>query len=470
MPPPPAAHRLVARRLAADRARAQDGRRAEAGSAEAGVDVGSPSPSAGVDGDSASPSCVSVLPRVLSIQSHVVSGYVGCKASTLPLQLLGFHVDGVHTVQFSNHTGYPSFRGRVLTGEELEALVEGMAANGLLSGITHVLTGFLGSESLAASVERVLELVRCASEASEPVRHVLDPVMGDQGRLYVSPALPPVFRRLTRRAHLIAPNQFEAELLAGRKIASLADADRVCALLHGLEGDIDGGGGGEERQGPSIVVITSMQLDDPPEGSGRPEGDARVGTAGLGLAEEPHSGTIPSAIPSSIPSATTSADSPATSSPASSSAAPCSSSADRRSPALKDIWVFASAIEASPPSTPSSSPPPPPFRRRFVARVPQLEGYFTGTGDLFTALLLAWTHKEPARLDLALSRSLSTLQAVVADTARAAASALPPGAGAAERRDAATCRARELRVVENVPVILEPGERVRVAEWTPAER
>jgi hypothetical protein len=38
-------------------------------------------------------------PRVLSIQSHVVYGYVGNKSATLPLQLLGFDVDPVMTVQ-----------------------------------------------------------------------------------------------------------------------------------------------------------------------------------------------------------------------------------------------------------------------------------------------------------------------------------------------------------------------------------
>uniref|UniRef100_A0AC11DKQ2 Pyridoxal kinase n=1 Tax=Ovis aries TaxID=9940 RepID=A0AC11DKQ2_SHEEP len=43
--------------------------------------------------------------RVLSIQSHVVRGYVGNRAATFPLQVLGFEVDAVNSVQFSNHTG-----------------------------------------------------------------------------------------------------------------------------------------------------------------------------------------------------------------------------------------------------------------------------------------------------------------------------------------------------------------------------
>jgi pyridoxine kinase len=50
------------------------------------------------------------FPRVLSIQSHVVSGYVGNRAAIFPLQLLGFDADFVNSVQFSNHTGYSSLK------------------------------------------------------------------------------------------------------------------------------------------------------------------------------------------------------------------------------------------------------------------------------------------------------------------------------------------------------------------------
>ena len=39
--------------------------------------------------------------RILSIQSHVVSGYVGNKSATFPLQLLGFEVDAINSVQVS---------------------------------------------------------------------------------------------------------------------------------------------------------------------------------------------------------------------------------------------------------------------------------------------------------------------------------------------------------------------------------
>lgn len=38
-------------------------------------------------------------PSVLSIQSHVVHGYVGNKCAVLPLNLLGFEVDPINSVQ-----------------------------------------------------------------------------------------------------------------------------------------------------------------------------------------------------------------------------------------------------------------------------------------------------------------------------------------------------------------------------------
>lgn len=63
--------------------------------------------------------------RVLSIQSHVVRGYVGNRAATFPLQVLGFEVDAVNSVQFSNHTGYAHWKGQVLNSDELHALYEG---------------------------------------------------------------------------------------------------------------------------------------------------------------------------------------------------------------------------------------------------------------------------------------------------------------------------------------------------------
>ena len=71
--------------------------------------------------------------KILSIQSHVVSGTVGNKAAIFPLQLLGFDVDFINTVHFSNHTGYSVIKGTVMTGDQLKDIAYGLNENNLLT-------------------------------------------------------------------------------------------------------------------------------------------------------------------------------------------------------------------------------------------------------------------------------------------------------------------------------------------------
>ncbi|CAI5936922.1 unnamed protein product, partial [Closterium sp. NIES-64] len=148
-------------------------------------------------------------PRCLS---NVSQGYVGNKAAVFPLQLLGFDVDPINSVQLSNHTGYPTWKGQILDGEQLWALIEGLEANGLLF-YTHLLTGYIGSLSFLKTVLRVVEKLR---SVNPNLIYVCDPVMGDDGRLYIRPELVPIYRhQVVPVATLITPNQFEAEQLTG---------------------------------------------------------------------------------------------------------------------------------------------------------------------------------------------------------------------------------------------------------------
>lgn len=185
--------------------------------------------------------------RVMSIQSHVVSGYVGNKAATFPLQLLGFDVDVVNSVHFSNHTGYPDgFEGDVLGGEQLRKILEGLKRNGLIQGIDHLLTGYIGSESFLRAVLEVLKTLRSSNKT---FRYVCDPVLGDHGKFYCPPELVEIYRNeVIPLANVVTPNQFEVEQLTGVKVRKLADAKRACELLHKL--------------GPDLVFITSIEFDE----------------------------------------------------------------------------------------------------------------------------------------------------------------------------------------------------------------
>ena len=82
---------------------------------------------------------------LLSIQSHVVYGHVGNSAVAFPLQRLGAEVLPLNTVQFSSHTGYPGWRGRVFDAAAIDDCVAGLAAVGTGLEIAVEDTAHLGS-------------------------------------------------------------------------------------------------------------------------------------------------------------------------------------------------------------------------------------------------------------------------------------------------------------------------------------
>ncbi|KAL2103147.1 hypothetical protein ACEWY4_000015 [Coilia grayii] len=162
--------------------------------------------------------------RVLSVQSHVVRGYVGNKSASFPLQVLGFEVDSINSVQFSNHTGYEHWRGQVLNADELQSLYEGLQLN-QLTHYDYILTGYCRDESF---LQRVVDIIQELRNNNPNLVYVCDPVMGDHGSMYVPEVLLPVYReKVLPIADILTPNQFEAELLTGKKITSEEEALEV---------------------------------------------------------------------------------------------------------------------------------------------------------------------------------------------------------------------------------------------------
>jgi pyridoxine kinase len=184
--------------------------------------------------------------QVLSIQSHVVHGHVGNRAAVFPLELLGFDVDFINSVQFSNHAGsaYKTFKGQRLSGQDVEDLLLGLQENNLCH-YTHVLTGYMGTKTFLSSVMKVVDY---AKTQNPNLLYVCDPVLGDEGKLYVPPELIDIYREdIIPRADMITPNQFEAERLSNIKIQSDQDALSAVEYFHGL--------------GVSVVIVTSVAFE-----------------------------------------------------------------------------------------------------------------------------------------------------------------------------------------------------------------
>jgi pyridoxine kinase len=187
--------------------------------------------------------------NILSIQSWVAYGHVGNAAAVFPLQRLGAEVWAVNTVQFSNHTGYDTWRGQVFEAGLVRDCVLGIEERGALARCDAVLSGYMGD---AAIGEAILDAVARTRAANPTAVYCCDPVIGDVGRgVFVRPGVPEFLRdRALPAADLVTPNQFELEWLTGRPVRSAAGAKDAVAALQAL--------------GPRCVLVTSLHLDDTP--------------------------------------------------------------------------------------------------------------------------------------------------------------------------------------------------------------
>ncbi len=188
--------------------------------------------------------------RILSIQSSVAYGHVGNSAATFPLQRLGHEVWPVHTVVFSNHTGYGAWGGPLLSPDDVRAVISGIADRGVLATCDAVLSGYLGGPGIC---EVVVDAVAQVKAANPYATYTCDPVMGNAtSGCFVDPAIPPIIReQVVPVADIITPNQFELGFLTDTSPESLQStldsADAARAL------------------GPDTVLVTSVLRPDRPE-------------------------------------------------------------------------------------------------------------------------------------------------------------------------------------------------------------
>lgn len=190
--------------------------------------------------------------NVLSIQSHVAYGHVGNASAVFPMQRLGCEVWPIHTVQFSNHTGYGAWKGRVFDGPAIEELVDGIAERGVLPRCDGVLSGYMGSADIGTAILSAVARVR---DANPQALYCCDPVIGDVGRgVFVRPGIPEFMKdKAVPAADIITPNQFELDYLSGLSSATLDAAKEAVSAV--------------QLTGPRVVLVTSLHTQDTPEGS-----------------------------------------------------------------------------------------------------------------------------------------------------------------------------------------------------------
>ena len=185
--------------------------------------------------------------KILSIQSSVAYGHVGNSAAVFPLQRLGVEVMPVHTVNFSNHTGYGAWRGPLIDPADVRDVVTGIEERGAFADTDAILSGYQGGEGIA---DVILDAVARVKAANPAALYACDPVMGNaKSGCFVAPAIPVLLRdRVVPAADIITPNQFELGFLTGTEPDTLASTLESADLARAM--------------GPSVVLVTSVERPD----------------------------------------------------------------------------------------------------------------------------------------------------------------------------------------------------------------
>lgn len=188
------------------------------------------------------------IKKIAAVHDLSGVGRVSLTAVIPILSSMGFQVCPLPTAVLSNHTQYPDYSLLDLT-EEMQRIVEKWKKMDV-----HFDTFYSGYLASSRQIKIVEDLIAYFRRPSELV--VVDPVMGDNGKLYVGMGQDMVeeMKEFIRYADVITPNLTEMFLLLGEPEIPDVLTDQI--LKAGLKSLSD--------KGPEIVIVTSVPVVDNP--------------------------------------------------------------------------------------------------------------------------------------------------------------------------------------------------------------
>ena len=168
------------------------------------------------------------MKRILTIQDISCLGRCSLTVALPIISAMGVETCIIPTAVLSTHTMFPGFTFRDLT-DEIKPITEHWKENQI--DFDALYTGYLGSIEQVDLVMGVFEDFK-----KEDNLIVVDPVIGDNGRIY--PVLSMEFARemtkLCQKADIIVPNLTEAALMTGREYRENYDENYVKDMLKAL--------------------------------------------------------------------------------------------------------------------------------------------------------------------------------------------------------------------------------------------
>ena len=179
--------------------------------------------------------------QVLSIQDLSCMGKCSLTVALPILSAMGLSTSVLPTAVLSTHTGFANPVVQPMT-ETLTAFADHMASVG--GSFDAVSTGYLSDPRQAEEVCKVLDTFDCLK--------VIDPAMGDHGKLYsrMTPDHVQAMAALCRRGDYLLPNLTEAAFLTGMPYREACDGQYLIEMAEALCGF-----------GAKGVIITGLSWD-----------------------------------------------------------------------------------------------------------------------------------------------------------------------------------------------------------------
>lgn len=180
------------------------------------------------------------MKRVLSVQDLSCLGRCSLTVALPVLSAMGCECSVLPTAVLSTHTGFPQPHVCSLTEDIGDICAHWQTVGADFDAIS---IGYLADPAQAEAVEKLTDTFESAV--------ILDPVMGDNGKLYsrITEAHVEALRGLARRARLLLPNVTEAAALTGIGYREDTDKDYCRRLGQALL-----------ELGAEAAVITSVCL------------------------------------------------------------------------------------------------------------------------------------------------------------------------------------------------------------------
>ena len=167
------------------------------------------------------------MKTVLVISSCVAASHVGATASAFCLQRLGHRVITVPTTMLGRHPGWGPPGGRALSADHLASIWSAIKAQNIT--IDAVMTGYMGDEDHVGLTAQIIKDVKTA----HPSAFILvDPVMGDNGQLYIPEARAQAIKQtLLPLADIVSPNIWELSYLTQQDTKTTAQVRNAASQL-----------------------------------------------------------------------------------------------------------------------------------------------------------------------------------------------------------------------------------------------